>query len=63
MKKRWLWQWGAVLLMLLALATPVWADDGDSGTVAFGHDLVVKSGDRVRGDAALADLNAACARF
>ncbi|MGQ9567803.1 MAG: hypothetical protein ACUVXH_07795 [Anaerolineae bacterium] len=45
------WTWMLALALVLLVAVPVWADDGSQGVVRFGEDLVVRSGDRVPGDA------------
>ncbi|MBC7224338.1 MAG: hypothetical protein H5T59_08730, partial [Anaerolineae bacterium] len=49
-RKMW-WRLALALALVLLVAIPVWADDGDEGTVRFGEDLVIAPGERVRGDA------------
>ncbi|MGQ9585173.1 MAG: hypothetical protein ACUVXG_07205 [Anaerolineae bacterium] len=58
MKHKWVWRSLLAVMLLLALTVPVLADDGGNGTVRFGEDLVVRSGDRLRGDAVVFGANA-----
>lgn len=57
MRNRW-WQLVLALALVLLMAVPAWADDGGQGVVRFGEDLVVRAGERVRGDAAVFGANA-----
>lgn len=57
MRNKW-WQLVLALALVLVAAVPAWADDGDQGVVRFGEDLVVQSGERVPGDAAVFGANA-----
>ncbi len=57
MRSKW-WQLIWALALVLLMAVPAWADDGDQGIVRFGEDLVVRPGERVRGDAAVFGANA-----
>lgn len=51
MQRKMRWRLALALALVLLVVVPVWADDGDQGTVRFGEDLVVGPGERVRGDA------------
>jgi len=57
MRKRG-WQLILALALVLLVAIPAWADDGRQGIVRFGEDLVVRPGERVRGDAVVFGANA-----